>query len=154
MDIDTTATTSQTPIHLWIVGVVATLWNAFGCYDYFMTRTKGAAWIDQMMHTTDGEAIMAYINGFPIWASIGWGLGVWGGLLGSILLLLRNRQAVIVFAVSMVGAVVSIGYQLINPSGIAEMNEAINRSMPFVIIVIAVALFLYARAIRIRGLLR
>ena len=33
--------TAQTPIHLWIVGGLATLWNAFGCYDYFMTRTRG-----------------------------------------------------------------------------------------------------------------
>ena len=52
------------PVHLWIVGVLLTLWNGFGCYDYLMTRTKGAAYINEMMHTTDGDAMMAYINGF------------------------------------------------------------------------------------------
>ncbi|QIK96721.1 hypothetical protein G7076_09990 [Sphingomonas sp. HDW15A] len=62
-----------TPLHLWIVGGLGVLWNAFGCYDYFMTRTRGAEYIEGMMHTADGEAIMAYINGFPIWASAAWG---------------------------------------------------------------------------------
>lgn len=30
-----------TPWHLWVVGVVAVLWNAFGCWDYTMTHLKG-----------------------------------------------------------------------------------------------------------------
>jgi hypothetical protein len=136
------------------VGILALLWNGFGCYDYFMTRTEGAAWINQMMHTTDGDAMMAYINAFPIWVSVAWGVGVWGGLLGAILLLLRNRQAVTVLGLSALGAVVGIGYQLLNPSGIPEMNEGINRAMPYVLIVIAIALFFYARAQRAKGILR
>lgn len=148
------AASARAPAHLWIVGILTLLWNGFGCFDYFMTRTTGAAWIEQMMHTTDGEAIMAYINGFPIWASIGWGLGVWGGLLGSILLLARSRHAVLVLGLSMVGAIVGIGYQIMNPSGIGEMNEGINRTMPFVIIAIAISLFVYARAQQSKGLLR
>jgi hypothetical protein len=148
------ATTARAPVHLWIVGILALLWNGFGCYDYFMTRTEGAAWINQMMHTTDGDAMMAYINAFPIWVSVAWGVGVWGGLLGAILLLLRNRQAVTVLGLSALGAVVGIGYQLLNPSGIPEMNEGINRAMPYVLIVIAIALFFYARAQRAKGILR
>jgi len=148
------AVSARTPAHLWIVGVLAVVWNAFGCVDYFMTRTRGAAWINQMMHTNDGDAMMAYINAFPIWVSIGWGLGVWGGLVGSILLLLRNRHAVTVLALSAAGAVVGIGYQLLNPSGIAEMNEGINRTMPYIIIAIALALALYAWGQEKKGVLR
>ena len=146
--------TTKTPIHLWIVGGLATLWNAFGCFNYFMTRTKGAAYIDSMMHTNEGDAVMAYINAFPIWASIGWGLGVWGGIAGSILLLLRHRWAVPTLLVSFVGAVLGLGYQIANPSGIAELSEGVNRSMPYVIIAVAIGLFIYARAMRTRGVLR
>ena len=142
------------PVHLWIVGVLLTLWNGFGCYDYLMTRTKGAAYINEMMHTTDGEAMMAYINGFPFWVSAAWGFGVWGGLAGAILLLMRNRHAVTAFALSSAGAVIGLGYQLLNPSGIAEMNEGINRIMPYVIIAVAIGSFLYARAQRASGALR
>jgi hypothetical protein len=144
----------RAPAHHWAVGIVALLWNGFGAYDYLMTRTKGAAYIESMMHTDQGDAIMAYINGFPVWVSAGWGLGVWCGLLGSILLLMRSRHAVLVFGVSMIGAIVGLGWQLMNPSGIAEMSETVNQVMPYVIIVLAVALFLYARAMEKKGVLR
>ena len=149
-----TSAQARTPIHIWIVGILALLWNGFGCYDYFMTRTSGAAYIDSMMHTDQGSAIMAYINGFPIWVSAAWGFGVWGGLAGYILLVMRSRHAVAAFAVSAIGAVVGLGWQILNPSGIAEMSETVNRVMPYVIIVVAVALFLYARAVEKKGLLR
>lgn len=145
--------TTKPPVHLWIVGILATLWNAFGCYDYFMTRTKGAAYIDAMMQTSQGDAIMAYINAFPAWASAAWPLGVWGGLAGSILLLLRHRWAVIAFAASLVGAIVGIGYQLANPSGIAELSGGINAVMPYVIVAIALLLFFYARGMKAKGVL-
>jgi hypothetical protein len=148
-----TSAQARAPIHLWVVGILSLLWNAFGCYDYLMTRTKGAAYIDSMMHTDQGSAIMAYINGFPIWVSAAWGFGVWGGLAGSILLLMRGRHAVTAFALSMIGAIVGLGWQILNPSGIAEMSETVNRVIPYVIIAVAVALFLYARAQRAKGLL-
>jgi len=144
----------RTPVHLWIVGAIGFLWNGFGCFDYFMTRTRGAAYIESMMRTADGEAIMVYINGFPIWAAVGWGLGVWGGFAGAILLLMRHRSAVPVLLVSLVGAIVGIVYQLANPSGIAELSKGANAVIPYVIIVIAIALFVYARAMRMRGVLR
>ncbi len=97
---------------------------------------------------------MAYINAFPAWAAAGWGLGVWGGLAGAILLLLRHRWAVPVLFVSLVGAIVGLGYQLANPSGIAEMSEGVNATMPYIIVAIALGLFLYARAMRAKGVLR
>ena len=147
-------TTTKSPIHLWIIGGLATLWNGFGCFDYFMTRTKGADYIESMMPTIDGDAMMAYINGFPMWAALGWGLGVWAGLAGSILLLLRHRWAVAVLGLSLLGAVVGIGYQIANPVGIAEISQGVNGMMSYIIIAVAVGLFVYARAMRIRGVLR
>src|SRR5689334_22015742 len=137
---------ARTPVHLWIVGILALLWNGFGCFDYFMTRTKGAEWINQMMPGVDGDQFMAYVNGFPLWASIGWGLGVWFALAGSILLLMRNRLAVPAFLISLIGAVIGIGYQLMNPVAIAEMHAGFNGIVPYLVILIALALFLYARA--------
>ena len=149
-----TTVQTRTPVHLWIVGIVSLLWSCFGCYDYLMTRTQGAAYIDSMMHTDQGSAIMAYINSFPIWVSAAWGLGVWGGLAGSILLLMRSRHAVAAFAVSMIGAIMGLGWQFMNPSGVPEMSEGVNKVMPWVIIAVAIGLFLYARAQHQKGALR
>ena len=150
---DSESTASRTPIHLWIVGASALLLNAFGCYDYFMTRTKGAAYIKSMMPTIDGNAFMAYVNAFPIWASIGWGLGVWGGLVGSILLLMRHRWAVPALLASFVGALLGLGYQIANPSGIPQMEQGFNGMIGYIIIAVALGLFVYARAMRIKNVL-
>jgi hypothetical protein len=143
----------RAPVHLWIVGVLGLLWNAFGAFDYFMTRTQRAAWIDQMMPGVDSQRYMAYIDGFPIWVSIAWGLGVWGGLVGVILLLMRKRIAVPTLLVSFLGALLGVGWQLINPVDIPEMTSGANAVVPYIVIVFAAVLYLYARAQAKRGLL-
>ena len=153
MNNDTTATASRTPIHLWIVGVLALLWNGFGAYDYIMTRTNGAAYLAEMMPGVDGAGYMAYINAFPIWVSSAWAIGVWAGLAGTILLLMRHRWAVPTLLLSFVGAVIGIGYQILKPSGIAEMERGFNAYVGYLVIAIALGLFLYARAMRTRNVL-
>ena len=145
---------ARTPVHLWIVGILSLLWNGFGCFDYFQTRTKGAEWIDQMMPGVSGDEYMAYINAFPLWASIAWGLGVWFALVGSLLLLMRNRLAVPAFGISLVGAIAGIGYQLMNPVDIPEMHAGFNGFVPYLVILAALAFFLYARAQAAKGVLR
>lgn len=107
-----------------------------------------------MMPDVDADAVMAYVNSFPIWAAAGWGLGVWGGLAGSILLLMRNRLAVPAFGLSLLGAVLGLGYKITHPASIGAMHEGANAVMPYVIIAIAVALFLYARSQKSKGVLR
>ncbi|GAA4714463.1 hypothetical protein [Sphingomonas lutea] len=145
---------ARTPAHLWIVGALATLWNAFGCYDYFMTRTQGADYIRTMMPGMDADGFMAYVNAFPVWASAGWGLGVWLGLAGSVLILMRSRWAPTALLISLVGAVIGIGYQIMNPAQIAGMDGGFNAVVPYLIIAIAVGLYLYARAQAAKGVLR
>ena len=73
---------ARTPAHLWIVGILSLLWNCFGAYDYTMTKTRGAAYIATTMPGVDANAALAWINSMPIYAQVGWALGVWLGLLG------------------------------------------------------------------------
>jgi hypothetical protein len=143
---------SRVPAHLWIVGILALLWNGFGSYDYYMSRTHNDAYLKSMMPDADPAAMWAYTDGLPIWASFAWGLGVWMGLLGSILLLAKSRHAVLAFGLSAVGALVGMIHQLTAPP--PGIEGPMVTVMPYVIILIAVGLFLYARAMRIRGVLR
>ena len=145
---------TRTPVHLWIVGALSLLWNAFGGYDYTMTRTRGADYLKEMMPGTDPNAMMAYIDAFPMFAQVGWGLGVWGAVTGSILLLMRHRFAVIAFAVSLIGAVLSLGYQIVSPPAPAGMSEGGMAVVPYVIIALTIAQLLYAQSMRTRGVLR
>lgn len=147
------AVQSRTPAHLWIVGVLATLWNCIGAYDYVMTHIRDMDYLSSMPGV-DANELLAWIDGFPIWARFGWGLGVWAGLAGSLLLLARSRHALWAFGLSLVGIVLGIGYQLTAAPPLAGADQGIHVVMPFAIIVIGVALLLYSRAMRKKGVLR
>lgn len=147
--------TERAPMHLWIVGGLATLWNAFGCYDYVMTRMRDTDYLASMMPNVDPQATLAWVDGFPIWAQFGWGLGVWMGLLGSVMLLMRHRWAVPALGLSLLGAILGLGYQIVAAPPLAGTEgNAMMTVMPFVIIAVAVGLFLYARAMAKNGILR
>ena len=150
---DAVDTRAGAPVHLWIVGALGLLWNGFGCYDYLMTRMRNTDYLKEMMPTADPEAVLAWVDSFPIWAQFGWGLGVWAGLAGSVLLLLRHRWAVVTLGLSAVGAILGLGYQIVAAPPLPGAEGAMFEVMPFVIILIAVALFLYARAMRQKGVL-
>ena len=140
------------PVNLRIVGILSLLWSGFGCYDYMMTRMRNGEWITSMMPGTDPNAVFAWVDSFPIWAQFGWGLGVWMGLVGSLLLLIRSRHAVWTFALSLLGAVLGLGYQMSDP--MPGVTGFMATGMPLVIIAIALGLFLYSRAQRASGVLR
>ena len=148
------AVSARTPVHLWIVGILSLLWSCVGCYDYVMTRMRNTDYLAKMMPKVDPNAMLAWVDSFPIYAQIGWGLGVWGGLLGSIFLLMRSRYAVWAFGLSLLGAVLGLGYQIALAPPLAGADDMFSKAMPYVIILIAVALFLYARAQAAKGVLR
>jgi hypothetical protein len=150
------ATTAQTrtPVHLWIVGAIALLYNCFGAYDYVMSHMRDLRYIANSMPGVDPNTALAWMDSFPVYAKLGWGLGVWGGLLGSLLLLMRSRHAVWAFAVSMIGIVLSIGYQLALAPVLHGAQGTAYKIMPWIIIIIGAALLAYSYAMVKRDLLR
>lgn len=137
------------PWHLWAVGLLSLLWNSAGATDYTMTNTRNAAWLAAMTPEQ-----MAWIDSFPFWATTAWALGVWGAVLGSILLLARSRWAVPAFAVSLAGLVGTTIYQY----GVGGMPASLKTGggMAFTAALWAVAVLLlwYAIRMRARGVLR
>jgi hypothetical protein len=95
------------PWHLWVVGVIALLWNAYGGYDYFMSMTQGETYMAGAGMTPDQ---IAYYSAMPVWMTAVWAVGVWGGVLGSVLILLRNKLAFPVFAASFAAFLLSLLY--------------------------------------------
>jgi hypothetical protein len=149
------AVAARTPAHLWIVGILALLWNCFGAYDYTMTRLHNLDYLKGTMPGVDPNVALDWVESMPMYAQAGWGLGVWFGLLGAVLLLIRSRWAVWSFGISLVGAVLSLGYQLLLAPPIPGATESpLAKVIPILVIVIAAALFLYARAQEKKSLLR
>lgn len=144
--------TVRTPWHLWLVGVLSLLWNGFGAFDFIQTTTRGEAY---MRAAGFDDAMVAYYEAMPGWMYVPWTLGVWGAVIGSVMLLLRRRWAVPAFGLSLLGVLVSLIYgKLINPPPPAPPELAAMSWMPIVILLIAVLLFGYAFNMRKRGVLR
>ena len=140
---------TRIPVHLWIVAILATLWNAFGCFDYLMTQIGN----DQYLaHFTDPQRV--YFESFPMWMEAAWACGVWGGLLGSLLLLLRSRFAVAAFTVSLAGLAASTVYQYVLSTPPPEMASGAMVAMNLAIWAVAISLLVYAIRMRRRGVLR
>ncbi len=99
--------TARAPWHLWAVGVIGLLWNAFGCYDYTMTQFQGDAYMRSAGMT---DVQIGYMHEMPMWMTAAWAIGVWGAMAGTLLLFLRNKLAVPVFAVSLISFVISVIY--------------------------------------------
>jgi hypothetical protein len=140
-----TTETSRTPVHLWIVGILSTLWNAFGCYNYLMAQTGRLADLEPEMQ--------AWMEGFDTWMNAAWAVGVWFSLLGSLLLLGRSRYAVHTFWLSLAGlAVNSFAQVVLNPppGGFGAGDVAILAA----IWAILIGLLVYAKRMRQRGVLR
>lgn len=137
------------PAHLWIVGGLSALWNAFGAVDYTMTQTRNQAYLAQL---TDAQR--AYIDSFPAWSEAAWAFGVWGALIGSLLLLARSRYAVLAFGISLAGLSGTTLFQFMLSTPPAEMRGGAMLAMHGLIWVVAIALFVYARRMQRQGVLR
>lgn len=139
---------AKAPVHLWIVGAVSLLWNGYGVYDYLMSVTRNEAYLANFP-----PEMIALLDSFPAWAMAAWAIGVWVSLAAVVLLLLRNRLAVTAFAISIVGVIVSNGYQMtldLPPS----LQDPAYTVMSGVILVVALAQWWYARWLTGKGVLR
>ncbi|MGD9548522.1 MAG: hypothetical protein AB7V45_13395 [Candidatus Krumholzibacteriia bacterium] len=141
------ANQTRIPVHVWIVGVVTLLWNLMGAYDYLMTQTRNEAY---MAKFTPEQ--LDYFYGFPVWVEAFWALAVWGSLLGSVLILLRKGLAAPVLLVSFVCMVVTAIYNFGLSDGMKIMGTG-GFVFTVVIFLVALGLWLYARAMKRRGVL-
>lgn len=146
----------KTPGHLWLVGIVSLLWNAFGGYDYTMSQMRDPAYLEATMGPMgmSVDQSIAFLDSFPVWADVLWALGVWGSVAGSLLLLLRSRFAVIAFLASLAGAVLSFAYQYTIDLPPQMADNTMGKVMPLVIVLAVVLQWWYARSQKAAGVLR
>ncbi len=139
----------RAPWHLWVVGIVTLIWNGFAAADYVMTQYRYEPYMAQF--TQDQ---IDYFQSFPTWVQASWALAVWLSVAGSLLLLLRSRYAGTCFGLALVFMAVTFLHNFILSE--VKMSEIVGAEAAWftaAIIVVAVALWLYARAMRQRGVL-
>jgi hypothetical protein len=119
-----------------------------GARDYLMTETRNEAYMSAFTPEQ-----LEYFYGFPAWVVAFWAIAVWGAVLGSVLLLLRKKKAVWIFLVSFICMVVTTIYNYVLSNGIEVMGGPGALAFSAVIFVVALLLYLYAKAMRNRGVL-
>jgi hypothetical protein len=135
---------------LWAVAGLSLLWNGFGAYDYTMSHVQGESYFRQMGMT---DAQIAYLNSMPSWMHGVWAIGVWGSLLGSVLLILRTRWALHAFALSFLGVLGNLIYTFGMSDGM-KVNGTVGAAMTLLIAAICLFLVWYSWVMTKRGVLR
>lgn len=132
---------AKMPVSYWVITLLGLLWNAFGGYLYLLSK------LDPQTALKDaGPAMADYAMHMPLWAHIGWSLGIWGSVLGSVLMLMRSRHAVSAFLVSLLGAVASFAGQ--------AMAGVLSIGLSVTILAIIAFLWWFTRTEAAKGTLR
>ena len=139
---------TKTPTHLWIIGVVALLWNALGAFDYVMTQTKNDAYMSKFTPEQ-----LEFFYGLPAIVVAAWAIAVWGGVLGALLLLLRKSLAVWVLLASFVAMAITSFHNFVLSDGMEAIGDPVALVFSALIFVVALVLYLYARKMQKQGVL-
>ena len=91
------------PTSFWLITIVMLIWNVMGSVNLFWQLSMSADVLASFPETH-----RAIIIDRPLWATMGFAVGVLGGALGCILLMLKKSAARIVFIVSLLGIVVTM----------------------------------------------
>lgn len=133
----------------WIVAILLTLWGAMGVLAFYMDITSSPESLAQLPDYD--RQLLAARPAWQIWA---YGLAVWGGLLGSVALLLKRKLASPLYIASLVGMVLSMGPMLFGTDIIAVKGFLAAAGFPIVIVAIGVFQIWFARYARRRGWLQ
>ena len=136
------------PWHLWVIGILGGLWSAIGVLSFMLTQMNVEAVMSQFPPQQ-----REYFLSFPLWAVAFWAIGVFGGVVGCVLLLLRNHLAFPVLLASAIGAIVSNLGGLFLLGGIEVMRETGGLGFTAVPIIVGAFMAYYARAMSRKGVL-
>lgn len=141
-------TPPRAPWHLWVVGILSLLWNAMGAFDFTMTMTQNEAYMSAFT-----EEQLEFFYGFPVWINITWGLAVIGSVVGSLLLLLKQKLACPAFLVSFISMLATTIHNFFFADGLKIMGGVGPLIFSAVIFVVALLLVFYSRAMGKKGIL-
>jgi len=98
---------SYNPVHwsFWAIGAIALIWNIMGAINFFMQMNP-----EILAAYRDSER--AIVEGRPLWATVAFAAGVFGGSVGSLLLLFRKWVAFYVLIASLIGVLVTMVHTL------------------------------------------
>ncbi|MBK7209555.1 hypothetical protein [Dokdonella sp.] len=138
----------KTPAWFKVVAVVALLWNLLGCIAFFFDLRLSPEDLAKLP-----EAQQALYAARPGWAVAATAIAVFGGVLGSIGLILGKRWALPVLVLSLLGILVQDFGLFVLADG-ASLAGPVAVVMQGIVLVVGVGLVLLSRKGIARGWLR
>jgi hypothetical protein len=137
--------THAAPGWFTIAAIGALLWELLGCGLFLATvlADPGAMPLDQR----------AAIEATPTWMNAAWSFAVLVGLIGAVLLLMRNRKAEPLLLLSFLGVLVQFSGMFLVPQ-LRNLVESDDLFIPFMVAVICYGVWHLARHARKEGWLR
>jgi hypothetical protein len=129
----------------WVVSAIALVWNLMGVAAYIAQVSMSP---EALQALPENERTL--YQGIPAWATGAFALAVWGGALGSALLLLRRKWASIILGISLGGIVVQM-YHSFFISNSMEVYGPGGMIMPVMVILIGVFLVWLSRKAATNG---
>ncbi|QEG23871.1 hypothetical protein [Mariniblastus fucicola] len=139
-----------TPVSLWfwVIGAIALLWNLMG----LMAFAVQMAMTDETIAKLP-EAQQEIYRNMPSWVIVCFAFAVCFGVLGCVLLLLRNKLAIPALILSLIGVLGQYGYMFFI-SNTAEVMGAGAMVLPAIVVLISIALVPYAISCKQKGKLK
>jgi hypothetical protein len=146
MKMDGKAEKLAMPIWFWAVAIVGLAWNLFGVVQFVgqLTQTESA-----MLGAGMTPEQIAVYTALPVWMDIVFGIGTIGSVIGCILLMLRNKNAVPVFAASLAGYIALFIGDITN--GVFAAFGSGQVIILSTVVAIAAGLYWFARHLRGQG---
>lgn len=129
--------------------VVGCLWFGLHAIEYVAARY---APLGALIALPDNYGLTSLLDAVPGWASAAIGGTVWLGLLGSILLLLRDRAAVLVLAVTFLASLVALAWGVMAVAdGLTTLGGVDVVQFTGALAAVALGCWLYARVAKRAG---
>ena len=144
-------TTSNKPTTgFWVIAVIALLWNLWGVFAYL---GQTVLLTDEVKALMPAEQV-ALIESTPSWLNIVFAVATVGGALASLLLLMRRKLAVPLFALSLIAVIIQMGYSWFATDA-AEIYGAVQGYvLPTIVILFGLFLYMYSKKCAGKGWLR
>jgi hypothetical protein len=139
---------TKPPLWFWVVAVLLLLWNGMGVWAYIADATITA---EALKALPEAERNLRIAR--PAWATAAFAVAVFGGVAGCLVLLLRNRLALPVLVLSLIGVAVQMAHAFLIADSYAVYGPG-GLAMPAMVLAGSLFLVWFARHARRRGWLR
>ena len=126
---------TKPPTWFWTVAILLVLWESIGvyfCLDQIQHGAASAMWEQTPYH-------QAFYKTLPGWYNYAYAVATFGGLLGGLALLLRERRAIYLFWASLIAVIIQFGYTFSMTDLIA--HEGAAKVVPFPVFIALVGVF-------------